>query len=180
MCRQFCVCACCSCVRFLPPSSETFVQVLDPEVDAEAIAEKAKGDKLKCGRPVDLVTWQMAWDRFALAAAMTKMISFKEAGRYKQASAMHSACCCTPRHLVCVMQVVLDIAIGAAAEARPTSLAVVYDELLRKEVENKCAQLSKKLDFSHMLTHQNENILLQARRFAVLEDIPLLCGRQSR
>ena len=30
-----------------------------------------------------------------------------------------------------------------------------------------------------MLTQQNENILLQARRFAVWEDIPLLCGVSS-
>lgn len=68
---------------------------------------------------------------------------------------------------VCFVQVVLDIAIAAAAEARPTSLAVVYDELLRKEVENKADQLGQSWDFTEWFTHVDDNTLRQARRQAV-------------
>ena len=70
--------------------------------------------------------------------------------------------------ILCVLcQVVLDIAIAAAAEARPTSLAVVYDELLRKEVENKADQLGQSWDFTEWFTHVDDNTLRQARRQAV-------------
>ena len=68
---------------------------------------------------------------------------------------------------VCFVQVVLDIAIAAAAEGRPTSLAVVYDELLRKEVENKADQLGQAWDFTELFTRVDENTLRQARRQAV-------------
>jgi hypothetical protein len=68
---------------------------------------------------------------------------------------------------VCFVQVVLDIAIAAAAELGPTSLAVVYDELLRKEVENKADQLGQSWDFTALFTHVNDNILRQARGQAV-------------
>jgi len=70
--------------KFLPPSCETFIQVFDPAVDPEAAAAKqAKG-----GKALDLATWLMAWERFALAAAMVKMIDFSDAMRYKL------VCCC--------------------------------------------------------------------------------------
>ena len=69
------------------------------------------------------------------------------------------------------MQVVLDLALGAAAEARPASLAVVYDELFRKEIENKSGQLGKSWNYAELFTHVDENILRNARRQAVC----LLC-----
>ena len=70
--------------KFLPPSCETFIQVFDPAVDPEAAAARqAKG-----GKALDLATWLMAWERFALAAAMVKMIDFSDAMRYKL------VCCC--------------------------------------------------------------------------------------
>ena len=60
-------------------------------LDADAIEEKAKnGDKSKATNvQLDFVTRQMAWDRYALAAAMVKMIGFVIAGWYKQASSVH-------------------------------------------------------------------------------------------
>lgn len=77
--------------RFLPKDCEMCFKVLDPEVDAEAIRDRAKlGDKGKNSHQLDMVTWQMAWDRYALAAAMVKMLKFIDAGRYKQVSL---ACC---------------------------------------------------------------------------------------
>ena len=68
--------------KFLPPSCDTFVQVVDPAIDPEAAAVKPP----KGGRALDLATWQMAWDRYALAAVMVKMVDFHDAMRYKQAS----------------------------------------------------------------------------------------------
>ena len=81
------------------------------------------------------------------------------------------------------VQVVLDIALGAAADARPPSLAVMYDELLRKQIENKAGQLGDSWVFSDMLTEVNENVLRQARRQAVCLSVrvlvcTLLCCRK--
>ena len=64
------------------------------------------------------------------------------------------------------MQIVLSIAFGAAAEFRPTALAVVYDELLRKDVENKVGQLGESWDFSKSFTQIDDNVLRMARRWA--------------
>ena len=149
--------------RFLPPSCDTFVKVPDPEVEPEA----QQVDKWKSNKQLDLVSWIMAWDRFAIAASMTKMIGFGIAARYKQASAELSVWVWGLAICVCFVQVVLDIAIAAAAEFRPTSLAVVYDELLRKEVENKADQLGQSWDFTVLFTHVDDNTLRQARRQAV-------------
>ena len=79
------------------------MKVLDPVLDADAIEEKAKsGEKSKAQNvQLDFMTWQMAWDRYALAAAMTKMISFAIAGRYKQASTVHVMMLCQHRRVVC-------------------------------------------------------------------------------
>jgi hypothetical protein len=73
--------------RFLPPSCDTFVKVLDPELVSSFELEAQQGDKWKSSKQLDLVSWIMAWDRFAIAASMTKMIGFGTAARYKQASA---------------------------------------------------------------------------------------------
>ena len=65
--------------KFLPASCDTFIQVVDPAVDPEAAAAKQP----KGGRALDLSMWLMSWDRYALAAAMVKMIDFSDAMRYK-------------------------------------------------------------------------------------------------
>ena len=61
----------------------------------------------------------------------------------------------------------LSIAFGAAAEFRPTALAVAYDELLRKDVENKAGQLGESWDFSKSFMQIDDNVLRMARRCAV-------------
>ena len=70
--------------KFLPPSCDTFIQVFDPAVDPEAAAAKQP----KGGRALDLATWLMSWERYALASAMVKMIDFSDAMKYKL------VCCC--------------------------------------------------------------------------------------
>ena len=101
---------------------------------------------------------------------MVKMLGFIDAGRYKQVSVWLVAVVFALDPFM-VVQVVLDIALGAAAEGRPASLAVVYDELFRKMVENKSGQLGQSWDFAKLFTHVDDNILRDARRQAVC----LLC-----
>ena len=68
-------------------------------------------------------------------------------------------------------QVVLEVALGAAAECagnggeRNTMLGIIYDEQLRKEVENKCGQLGATWDYTSMFLVVDESILRKARRF---------------
>ena len=99
------------------------------------------------GRPVkrmDLVLWQMAWDRFALAAAMLKMVPFS-------ASMQHKG-------------VVLEIAVSAAAEDRLPVLAVIYDELVRKEWENKSGLLGEAFKIADRMAVEDETLLKRAKR----------------
>ena len=98
------------------------------------------------------------------------MLKFVNAGRYKQVSVWLVAVVFALDPFL-VVQVVLDIALGAAAEGRPASLAVVYDELFRKMVENKSGQLGQSWDFAKLFTHVDDNILRDAWRQAVC----LLC-----
>ena len=51
---------------------------------------------------------------------------------------------------------------------RNTSLGIFYDDLLRKEVENKCGQLGESWDFTQMFLKVDEGVLRKARRFVRL------------
>ena len=55
---------------------------------------------------------------------------------------------------------------GAAAESpvRNTTLGIFYDELLRKEIENKCGQLGSAWEYKQAFLQIDENVLRQARR----------------
>ena len=57
---------------------------------------------------------------------------------------------------------------GASAEEpeRNTSLGIFYDEILRKEVENKCGQLGADWEYASMFAQVDESILRKARRLA--------------
>ena len=57
---------------------------------------------------------------------------------------------------------------GASAEEpeRNTSLGIFYDEILRKEVENKCGQLGAEWDYAELFSQVDEGMLRKARRFA--------------
>ena len=92
------------------------------------------------------------------------MLEFRVAMQYKQVRVLLDWLC-EVQHFV-KMQVVLNIAVGAAAEFRPASLAVVYDELLRKEVENKAGQLGASWDFAKSFTQVDDNVWRMARRSA--------------
>ena len=132
-------------VRFLPVFCTESVQVvIDEESNIEYRQHPAM--KGKAARRLDLATWQMAWDRFALAAAMVKMIPFRAAMQYKQ--------------------VVLEIGMGAAAEDRKPVLAIIYDEMVRKEWENKAGMLGDGFEVSDRMAQEDEVILKRARRQA--------------
>ena len=53
---------------------------------------------------------------------------------------------------------------SASSENRPATLAVVYDELVRKEIENKCGQLGTNWKFQEMLVRLDERTLRAARK----------------
>ena len=91
---------CCACawgvvyVRFLPAFCDTFVPVSEDEPSGASMhsAVGEKGGRAN-GRKLDLASWQMAWDRYAVAAAMVKMMDYKVAARYKQAWCIASCGC---------------------------------------------------------------------------------------
>jgi hypothetical protein len=98
-CLLCCACACAVMhVRFLPAFCDTFVPVSDDEHEVDRFGARIhsavveKGGRAN-GRKLDLASWQMAWDRFALAAAMVKMLDFSIAARYKQARRIASGWC---------------------------------------------------------------------------------------
>ena len=78
-----------------------------------------------------------------------------------------------------LMQVVLNIAFGAAAEFRPASLAIAYDELFRKDIENKAGQLGASWAFADLFTQVDDNVLRMARRHACVECASLVILRLS-
>ena len=60
----------------------------------------------------------------------------------------------------------MEIALGAASETpdRNTTLGIIYDELLRKEIENKCGQLGTDWQYNDMFTTVDEGTLRKAGR----------------
>ncbi len=66
-------------------------------------------------------------------------------------------------------QVILEIAMGAAAEEKNMSLAMIYDEILRKKVENMCGQLGADWDYSPLFLDMDESVMRKARRLVCAE-----------
>ena len=60
---------------------------------------------------MDLASWLIAFDRYALAAAATNQMSFKASMSHKN--------------------IVVDVAMTAASENRRPLLGVIYDEVAR-------------------------------------------------
>ena len=69
---------------------------------------------------LDFAFWNLAWDRYALAAAAVGQMPFHTATTYKH--------------------VITEVAINALAEGKSPQLAVVYDELARSVAS--CMRLS--------------------------------------
>ena len=65
---------------------------------------------------------------------------------------------------------VLEVVMSASSENRPATLAVVYDELVRKEIENKCGQLGTKWKFQELLVSLDERTLRAARKLVELKE----------
>ena len=70
--------------RFLPPFCPEVVPVLLEEDQGQGV-----GPARTKSKRLGLACWQMAWDRFTLAAAMVDMLPFFTASHYKQASCVH-------------------------------------------------------------------------------------------
>ncbi len=65
----------------------------------------------KSEKELDLATWQMAWDGYALAAAAVGQMTFQSASCHKR--------------------VILEVACNGAAEGRSTLLGVLYCKAVR-------------------------------------------------
>ena len=61
----------------------------------------------------------------------------------------------------------MEIGLSSASEERSPSLALIYDEMLRSEIENKCGQLGDDFDMHQKLTSPDERVLQWARRCMV-------------
>ena len=77
--------------KFLPSCCDTFVIVV-VEVDESGNEIVVVKDNKKGGRKLSLATWQVAWDRYALAIDIVKMLEFGVAMRYKQAWCLWLCC----------------------------------------------------------------------------------------
>ncbi len=92
--------------RFLPPFCTQYVPV------SLEIKEEPEGPvKKELTRRLEPALWQLAWDRFALAQAMTEQMPFAKTLLHKQ---------------VC-----MEISVTASAEERFPLLGVLYDEVCR-------------------------------------------------
>ncbi len=95
--------------RFLPNFCDDFSRVAIDE-DGHEVRQKNQGPPKR----LDFAVWLLAWDGYALAAAMLEQMSYATALSYKA--------------------IVAEVAAGAGAESekpRSTALAVIYDELQR-------------------------------------------------
>ena len=116
--------ACCVFVRFLPPACQDYIAVwLDD--DGAPVQSSRKGTRrcaallrscvslgvLACLPRLDFCWWLLAWDRYALAAAITKQMTYQQAMEHKQ--------------------LIVSIATDAILEDRSPQEAVAYDELVR-------------------------------------------------
>ena len=115
--------------------------VIDEDSKLELVPNA--GSKARSARRLDLVLWQVAWDRFALAAAMLNMLPYRAAMQHKQ--------------------VVLEIAVSCADDHKPV-LAVVYDEMVRKEWENKAGLLGDAFKVADKTAVEDEVVLKRAKR----------------
>jgi len=120
------------------------------------------------GRKLELSSWLLAWDRYAVAAEVvcssscvrcvsptrlvaqvTGQLDFKMAMTHKAKVAEVSPCICNAARK-CVDAPVLEVATMAAVQGQRCVLAVLYDELLRAQWED----LSEKLGKSFVLNAQ--------------------------
>ena len=104
--------------KFLPSWSDELASPGDSEEEDESSKSlqdlaNALGAKPKEKRRLNLLQWGLAFDKYALAAAATKQLPYSSAMAHKE---------------VC-----LQVALRAQLQHRRHFLAVLYDEVCRKE-----------------------------------------------
>ena len=104
--------------RFLPPfCPEHFPVLLDGDKGQDDEKGSAKRPKAK---RLDLATWQLAWDRYTVAAIACEQISFGGCLRHKA--------------------VVMEVAADAAKTGLNPMLGVFYDQFARLLGAARCAR----------------------------------------
>eukprot|EP00973_Karenia_brevis_P027297 3763641-Karenia_brevis.AAC.1 len=123
-------------------SANTGLGKLTRLLDGDAKEETQAKDKKK-DLKLSLPFWMLAWDSYAIAAAILGQLTYSAAVKHKL--------------------VVAEIATEAVAEGRRPILGVIYDEIARKEWEEKSAQLGKKFDVNGACEAATEKLLRRAR-----------------
>lgn len=100
-------------------------------------------DKSEKSKRCDPLSWLTAWDAYALAAAALGQLPFDAAMR-------HKAC-------------VSEIFLTAAAEGRQQMLGTLYDDLARKEWEDRSAKLGTAFDLPAAAAKIDVETLRRAR-----------------
>lgn len=140
-------------VRFLPNTWPGHVCVADEEDEPKG---RGRGRQEASG-PLDLAMWLMAWERYSLAAVITKQVC---------------AICVSVRVVELVVLLFAKLSYAQcikhkyviaelAAEAGP-HVAVTYDELLRFEWEDLSCKLGCRYDFAAKVDQRSEKVLRQA------------------
>ena len=65
------------------------------------------------------------------------------------------------------MQVILELAFGSAGEERSPHFAIIYDDLLRKELEIQCGQMGDKSRITQLMLEVVPFIERRAVRCAI-------------
>eukprot|EP00973_Karenia_brevis_P039362 5434598-Karenia_brevis.AAC.1 len=101
-------------------------------------------DKRKASdRRLAFQAWTVAWDRYAVGAAILEQMSYYSCMKHKD--------------------IVSEIALTAYVEKRSPLLGVLYDEIIRKEWEDKAAKMQSSFDANRAAMKRNEDALRRAR-----------------
>ena len=140
--------------KFLPQNCSEYLPAAENEPSAmERLlgAADPAPKKRDNGRRLDFASWLLAFDRYALAAAIVRpqQMPYTLAMQHK-ANVRFASFCCTRcgKRSACVPLQVARVAIDASAENRSCMLGVLYDEVCRKHWEESAGRLGDDFDIS--------------------------------
>ena len=108
------------------------------KLDAEGNEGSAKG-----ARRLDLATWQLAWDRYTVAAVALDQLSFAQCQVHKD--------------------VVMEVAAGEAKNGGSAAIGVYYDAEVRAFWADQIAKRGTKFNLEEHVQCQNDVILRRAK-----------------